>query len=78
MLNHGSANYAFTVASAVCGAAQNLGELIAARALQGVGGGMLTPTGMAMLYRVYGPAQFILDPSGTPRVALAMKLAPTQ
>lgn len=28
--------------------------------------------------RVYGPAQFILDPSGTPRVALAMKLAPTQ
>jgi EmrB/QacA subfamily drug resistance transporter len=47
----------FTVASAFCGAAQSLGELIAARALQGVGGGMLTPTGMAMLYRAYGPAQ---------------------
>ncbi len=47
----------FTAASALCGAAQSLGELIAARALQGVGGGMLTPIGMAMLYRAYGPAQ---------------------
>ena len=47
----------FTVASALCGAADNLPELIAARALQGVGGGMLTPTGTAMLYRAYGPEQ---------------------
>jgi EmrB/QacA subfamily drug resistance transporter len=47
----------FTAASALCGAAQSLGELVAARALQGVGGGMLTPTGMAMLYRAYGPSQ---------------------
>lgn len=47
----------FTAVSALCGLAQNLGELIAARALQGVGGGMLTPTGTAMLYRVFGPAQ---------------------
>jgi EmrB/QacA subfamily drug resistance transporter len=47
----------FTVASALCGAAQSLGELVAARALQGVGGGMLTPTGTAMLYRAYGPEQ---------------------
>ena len=47
----------FTAASALCGAADSLGELIAARALQGIGGGMLTPTGMAMLYRAYGPAQ---------------------
>jgi EmrB/QacA subfamily drug resistance transporter len=47
----------FTFASALCGAAQNLGELIAARALQGIGGGMLTPTALAMLYRAYGPAQ---------------------
>jgi EmrB/QacA subfamily drug resistance transporter len=45
----------FTVASALCGAAQTLPELIAARALQGVGGGLLTPTGTAMLYRAYGP-----------------------
>ncbi len=47
----------FTVASALCGAAHSLGELIAARALQGIGGGMLTPTGTAMLYRAYGPEQ---------------------
>jgi EmrB/QacA subfamily drug resistance transporter len=47
----------FTVASALCGAAQSLGELVAARALQGIGGGMLTPTGTAMLYRAYGPEQ---------------------
>ncbi|HTU94634.1 MAG TPA: DHA2 family efflux MFS transporter permease subunit [Solirubrobacteraceae bacterium] len=45
----------FTVASALCGAAQSLGQLVGARALQGIGGGMLTPTGMAMLYRAYGP-----------------------
>jgi EmrB/QacA subfamily drug resistance transporter len=47
----------FTAASALCGLADNLPELIAARALQGVGGGMLTPTGTAMLYRAYGPEQ---------------------
>jgi EmrB/QacA subfamily drug resistance transporter len=47
----------FTLASALCGAAHSLDQLIAARALQGVGGGMLTPTGTAMLYRAYGPEQ---------------------
>src|ERR1700748_519741 len=47
----------FTVASALCGLAQSLPELIAARALQGVGGGLLTPTGTSMLYRAYPPAQ---------------------
>ncbi len=45
----------FTIASALCGLAQNLGELIAARALQGIGGGMLTPMGVAMLYRTFPP-----------------------
>ncbi len=47
----------FTVASALCGMAQSLPELIAARALQGVGGGLLTPTGTSMLYRAYPPEQ---------------------
>jgi EmrB/QacA subfamily drug resistance transporter len=47
----------FTAASALCGAADNLPELVAARALQGIGGGMLTPTGTAMLYRAYRPDQ---------------------
>ena len=48
----------FTAASALCGAADSLPELIAARALQGIGGGMLTPTGTAMLYRAYGRLVF--------------------
>jgi EmrB/QacA subfamily drug resistance transporter len=47
----------FTLASALCGLAQSLPELIAARALQGVGGGLLTPTGTSMLYRAYPPDQ---------------------
>jgi EmrB/QacA subfamily drug resistance transporter len=45
----------FTLASALCGSAQSLGELIAARVLQGVGGGMLMPVGTTMLYRAYPP-----------------------
>lgn len=47
----------FTVASALCGLAQSLGELVVFRVLQGVGGGMLMPVGMAMLYRVFPPAE---------------------
>jgi EmrB/QacA subfamily drug resistance transporter len=47
----------FTVASALCGLADNLEQLVAARVLQGVGGGILTPVGMAMLYRTFPPSQ---------------------
>jgi EmrB/QacA subfamily drug resistance transporter len=47
----------FTAASALCGVAQSLGQLIAFRILQGVGGGMLTPVGTAMLFRAFPPAQ---------------------
>src|SRR5215470_2319440 len=47
----------FTLASALCGQAQNFGELVGFRILQGAGGGMLTPTGMAMLYRTFPPAE---------------------
>ncbi|MCW2527457.1 MAG: family efflux transporter permease subunit [Pseudonocardiales bacterium] len=47
----------FTLASALCGFAQTLGELVAFRVLQGIGGGMLTPVGMAMLFRVFPPAE---------------------
>src|ERR1700724_2787509 len=49
----------FTVASALCGLATSLGELVAFRVLQGVGGGMLAPVGMAMLYRAFPPAERI-------------------
>jgi EmrB/QacA subfamily drug resistance transporter len=45
----------FTAASALCGVASNLGQLIAFRILQGAGGGLLTPVGMAMLLRIFRP-----------------------
>jgi EmrB/QacA subfamily drug resistance transporter len=47
----------FTAASALCGLASSLGELVAFRVLQGAGGGMLAPVGMAMLYRVFPPEE---------------------
>src|SRR5580693_6172308 len=49
----------FTLASALCGLAQSLGELVAFRVLQGVGGGMLAPVGMAMLFRAFPPEERI-------------------
>lgn len=52
-----AATVAFTVASALCGLAQGLGELVAFRILQGVGGGMMTPVGMAMLFRAFPPEE---------------------
>ena len=47
----------FTVASALCGVAQSLEQLVFFRVLQGAGGGLLTPVGMAMLYRTYAPQE---------------------
>ncbi len=43
----------FVAMSLLCGAAQSLEQLIAFRVLQGIGGGMLTPIGGAMLYRAF-------------------------
>jgi EmrB/QacA subfamily drug resistance transporter len=43
----------FVVASALCGAAGSLGQLVLFRVLQGAAGGMMIPVGMAMLYRVF-------------------------
>jgi EmrB/QacA subfamily drug resistance transporter len=47
----------FTLASAACGQAHSLVELISARIVQGAGGGMLTPVATAMLYRAYPPSE---------------------
>src|SRR6266513_2410484 len=47
----------FTLASALCGQAHSLGELVAFRVLQGVGGGMLVPVGTAMLFRSFPPIE---------------------
>ncbi len=47
----------FTLASALCGTAGTLPELVGYRVLQGVGGGMMAPVGMAMLFRVFPPEE---------------------
>jgi EmrB/QacA subfamily drug resistance transporter len=47
----------FTGASALCGAAQSLDELVLFRVVQGAGGGMLAPVGLAMLFRVFPQAE---------------------
>ena len=49
----------FTVASALCGLATTLPELVAFRALQGLGGGILVPVGMTMITRAFPPAERI-------------------
>jgi EmrB/QacA subfamily drug resistance transporter len=46
----------FATASLLCGLAPNAGSLIAARALQGVGGALLTPGSLAMIQASFAPA----------------------
>lgn len=45
----------FALASALCGAAQDISMLIAARALQGVGGALLTPGSLAIIQASFAP-----------------------
>ena len=47
----------FLAGSVLCGLAWDVESLIAFRVLQGVGGGMLTPVGMTMLFRAFPPAE---------------------
>ena len=47
----------FTLASAACGFATSLGQLIAFRILQGIGGGGLQPTTQAVLLDTFPPEQ---------------------
>jgi EmrB/QacA subfamily drug resistance transporter len=63
----------FTVASALCGVSTGLGELVAFRVLQGVGGAVMAPVGLAMLFRVHGPAERVRVSS---ILALVTALAP--
>jgi EmrB/QacA subfamily drug resistance transporter len=46
---------AFTAASVLCGLAVDTGMLVAARALQGIGGGLLTPGSLAILQAAFAP-----------------------
>lgn len=45
----------FALASLVCAAAPTVSALIAARALQGIGGALLTPGSLAILQAVFTP-----------------------
>lgn len=45
----------FTVGSVLCGAAWNLPTMIIARVIQAIGGGAITPTGMAMITETFEP-----------------------
>lgn len=47
----------FTLGSALCGVANSIESLIFFRVLQGIGGGMLTPVGTAMLFRAFPPQE---------------------
>ncbi|HEX2117638.1 MAG TPA: MFS transporter [Acidimicrobiales bacterium] len=46
---------AFSVASALCGLAPNLGALVAARTVQGIGGALLVPGSLAVLSASFSP-----------------------
>ncbi|RED51924.1 DHA2 family efflux MFS transporter permease subunit [Cohnella lupini] len=45
----------FTLGSALCAAAQTIDQLIIFRIIQGLGGGMVMPIGMAMIFRLAPP-----------------------
>lgn len=47
----------FSLASFLCGIASTLTGLIAARVLQGLAGGIITPVSMALLFRTFSPAE---------------------
>ncbi|RMI33459.1 MFS transporter [Nocardia stercoris] len=47
----------FAIASALCGAAQDIWMLIGARALQGVGGALLTPGSLAIIQASFRPEE---------------------
>ena len=47
----------FSLASLLCAFAPSVELLIAFRVLQGIGGGMLTPVGTAMLFRAFPPSE---------------------
>jgi EmrB/QacA subfamily drug resistance transporter len=47
----------FVGASVLCGFAQSMAQLIGFRVLQGAGGGLLTPVGLAMMLRAFEPSE---------------------
>lgn len=63
----------FICASALCGFADNLQMLNLFRVFQGAGGGLLTPVGMAMLFRTFSPEE---RPQVSRALAFPIAIAP--
>jgi len=61
---------AFVATSLLCGAAQTLDQLIGFRLLQGLGAGLVTPIGGAMLYRSFPMAERAKAAIGVLRLAV--------
>jgi EmrB/QacA subfamily drug resistance transporter len=49
----------FAAGSALCGFANSIGELVAARALQGIGGAMMVPVGRLVILRTIPRSEFV-------------------
>jgi len=67
----------FTLASALCALAPNLGFLVVTRLLQGAAGGLLVPAGQTILGGVAGPSRMgrVMNTAGT-AVVLAPAIGP--
>jgi len=68
----------FTAGSVLCGLAQSVESLVAFRVIQGIGGGMLVPTGQMILVRASGPKNLakVMSAIGVP-IVLAPVFGPT-
>ena len=68
----------FTASSALCGLASSLTELVAFRVLQGIGGGLLVPTGLTILVTAAGRENLprVMSMIGVP-IVLAPVFGPT-
>ena len=68
----------FTAGSALCGLSWSTGSLVAARVLQGLGGGMLMPIGQMILVKAAGPRNMakVMSAIGVP-IILAPVFGPT-
>lgn len=68
---------AFTAASAACGLAGTVDQLVVFRVLQGLGGGLMTPVGLAMLFRTFPARERVrLSRITTVPIAFAPALGP--
>lgn len=63
----------FTLASILCGFANDIHFLIFARVLQGMGGGMLVPVGQTILFRAFDPPEI---PILLSKLSIPLTLAP--